>query len=313
MLLEESRYFETRDPFFEVKRQDIFTSNPDQYRLTDHMMFISSKKALINMETHDVVGLVSPHYKVVTNEQLTTIIMEAIMQLGIRITSYLDHLNHSTSKWKRWYILNSDSTIIANPQDTIATHVIVGDAINVMLEVFNSYDAKAAYGCKLLGYRWMSGCGLFTRTENIFKDRFIHCSDNVSEFAATLHLKMEAFKETIAIWKEWTEVEFTFEDLQSFINSRTYVLPRVKKDIIDNYESALEKQYIGSTKWGAFNALCFMAMHMTKSARRNGRISSNIFGNLYKTLERICKDMYNTNMGNVQTGDEALDKLFDDI
>ena len=119
-------YLEDRNPFFQLRKEECITKDTG---------ISTNKVAIINDETNDVLGLVSPGYELVTNRMVNGLFQEAIGDLNIYETH--DHLDAVTRRWRRRFIFSDASTDV---------EVTKGDNVNVMLEVFNGYDARTAFG-----------------------------------------------------------------------------------------------------------------------------------------------------------------------
>jgi len=265
-------YNELRNPFFDIVKEPIKTESG---------ALIPNKVALMNRETSDVLGIVSPNYEVVTNKQISSLFENAIELDGIKNVEVSDHLDSITKRWRRRFTISDDRlTFDVNPK--------VGDLVNVCLDVFNGYDGRTAYGYELIGNRlWCTnGC---TTGEKMFTARYTHYSGNAEQLASEFEMKFGLFEKKVDTWRKWTTESFSFTQFKMFVESeeRKYIGPKISEAIVGSYHPLLQKQKLQETKWGAFNVLTWLATHET-----NARKGSNVFSAKYNNINRLANEFY---------------------
>ena len=260
-------YLEDRSPFFNVRKEKV---------RTEVSGILIDKVALINEETNDVLGLVSPGYEVVTNESVNDLFMNALE--GTSVKEVHDHLDTTTKKWRRRFIFDDDSTNV---------EITKGDNVNILLEVFNGYDARTAFGFNLMAYRWICENGQVMGKENLFKESYAHYIDSPDKLRQSFTMKYDAYRSTTLQWKEWTQIAFNEKNFEDFISKRDYLGDRVKEAVISSYEPIMNQEKLNENKWGAFNVLTYMATHDTKA-----RKGSNVFSARHKNINRAAADLY---------------------
>ena len=270
-------YNEERNPFFSVRKEDVFTNSG---------IHIANKVALINEETGNVLGLVSPTYEVVTNNSVNNLFGEALKDISI--FDIHDHLDSITKKWRRRYIFGADETNV---------EITKGDSVNIMLEIYNGYDAKTSFGYNLMSYRWICKNGMVMGKKDLFSESYAHFQDSPEKLRNSFTMKFGAYKTVTDKWKEWVNQPFTTKAFESFVNSRDYIGDRVKKAVVDSYEPVLNDQKLDETKWGAFNVLTYLSSHETKAKK-----GSNIFSSRYNNINRIASDLYTVETDKNGTG-----------
>jgi len=231
---------------------------------------------LINNDTNDILGIVSKNYEVVTNRDVGLLFDEAIGSMEVH--DIHDHLNATTKKWRRRYIFKADETNVEITQ---------GDSVNVMLEVYNGYDAKTAFGYNLMSYRWVCENGMVMGKKNLFSESYAHYEDSPARLRESFTMKFGAYKEVANMWKGWVNVPFDIKAFDKFINSREYLGERVKKALVDSYEPVMNDQKLEENKWGAFNVLTYLSSHDTKAKK-----GSNLFSARYNNINRAAADLY---------------------
>jgi hypothetical protein len=271
-------YKETRNPFFDIQRETVQTNSG---------ITVPNKQALINAETQNVLGLVSPNYEVVTNREVDNLFQEAINDLSI--DNIKDHMDADSKRWKRQIIFNDDR---------LNFEIVKSDIVGILLEIHNGFTGRTSFGYNLMGYRWVCENGMVMGKKSLFSESYAHYVDSPEALRDSFTLKFEAFQKTADVWSGWSEIEFNREEFARFVESHTklvnvkatpdqYVTPRVSETIIGSYEPMLNLHKLDENKWGAFNVLTALATHKTQA--RNG---SNLFSNRYNTVNRLAADLY---------------------
>lgn len=271
-------YNEDRNPFFNVRRE----------KMTTESGIVLDKEALVNEDTNDVLGIVSPGYELVMNEEVDEIFSEAMQAFDVKETQ--DHLDAETKRWKRRVIFGDDR---------LTTEVAPGDATGVMLEIHNGYNGKTAFGYELMGFRWLCTNGMVMGKSSLFKESFAHFVNNPEKLRDSFEMKFDAFHKNAEIWKDWSKRPMSQGQFEEFVTGHTkpddgskakktqYLGTKVAKSIIDSYESLLIEQKLDDTMWGAFNVLTYLSTHTAKARR-----GSNVFSQRHKTLNRLAGDLY---------------------
>uniref|UniRef100_A0A6M3ITB7 DUF932 domain-containing protein n=1 Tax=viral metagenome TaxID=1070528 RepID=A0A6M3ITB7_9ZZZZ len=258
---------EERNSFFKIRKENV---------TTDSGIIINNRVALVNDDTNDVIGFVSKGYEVVSNEMVADIWDRALS--GLKIAKTIDHLDATTKRWKRHVVFADDELNFTVKGD---------DTVGVLLQLFNGYDGRTAFGFELMGYRWMCENGIVTGKKRLLSGTFAHYSDNPEKFRQSVETRWPLFRQLADTWKEWTQIPFDFSKFNEFVDSKSYVSPKVKESIKSLYPMILDRQKMEDNKWGAFNVLTYLSTHETKA-----RKGSNVFSNRYKVINRLAEDMY---------------------
>ena len=275
-------YSEEREPFFKVRKEKVHTESGVE---------IPNKVALVNDSLNTVVGFVSPGYDVVENETISEMFDAALNEF--KIADVRDHLDASTRRWRRQIILDKDQFG--------SVEVLPSDVVGVMLEVYNGYDARTAYGYSLMGYRWACSNGLVTGKKELMSESFAHYDGNVDRLRSSFDSKFRMFGNNAEVWSQWSREAFDQNDFNTFVDKVTkpvggkaqkhqYLTPKISQTIKDQFVPLLAQQKMDYTKWGAFNVLTYLSTHETKA-----RGGSNLFSNRYGTYSRLAGDFYSDN------------------
>lgn len=275
-------YDEQRNPFFEVKREELITASGIK----------TGKEAIVNGETEDVLGIVSPNYELVTNDDVNSFFEEAFEDMDIHISDTIDHMDSITRRWKRWLILGGDDFRFDIGR--------AGDETRLMVEVFNGYNAKTSFGYNVMGFRSFCLNGQIMGRKDLFSDRFAHFIDNPERLHESFRMKFNNFKTVALVWEKWANEHFDKGNWEHFINlykknpdikDKNLFLPKkIAENMIDHYEDVLAEQHLTPTIWGAFNVLTYFATHETKA-----RKGSNVFSNGYGHISRLIDNFYENN------------------
>jgi len=271
-------YNESRNPFFEVRKEDVFTASGVK---------IPNKVALVNTDLESVVGFVSPGYDIVENMAVSNLFEKATDNFGV--SKVKDHMDATTKRWKRQFIFDDER---------LNAEILPSDIVGVCLEVYNGYDGRTAYGYSLMGYRWMCENGMIMGKKNLFSESYAHYDGNVEKLRESFEFKFNMFHKNAKVWEKWSKEPFDQESFDNFLAAHTkptnakpksfqYLSEKMASGISDSYVPTLMVQRLNNTKWGAFNVLTYLMTHETKA--RNG---SNVFSNRYSTIARLAEDMY---------------------
>jgi len=270
-------YKESRNPFFDIQKETV---------ITDSGIVVPNKQALINAETKNVLGLVSPNYEVVTNGEVDDLFQEAIKDLSIE--KVVDHMDAETKRWKRQIVFNDER---------LNFEIVKSDIVGILLEIHNGFTGRTSFGYNLMGYRWICENGMVMGKKSLFSESYAHYVDSPEALRDSFNMKFENFQKTADVWSSWSEIDFNRENFSLFVESHTkstdvksadqYVTPKVSEAIIESYEPMMNLHKLSENKWGAFNVLTALATHKTQA--RNG---SNLFSNRYNTINRLAADLY---------------------
>lgn len=260
-------YNEERNPFFDVREESVYTDSG----------ITIPKKALINDETNEVIGIVSENYEMITNDDVNILFDEALN--GVEVEEIQDHMDATTQRWRRRIILGGDD---------FTFDVLPGDCVGLLLEIFNGYNARTAFGYELMGYRHFCSNGQILGKRSLFRESYAHYVDNPEKLRLSVNSKMDGFRENVLTWKEWTQIPFSQSNFDNFVDSRSYIGKKVAENIKERYEPVINNQELDENKYGAYNVLTYLATHDTKA-----RKGSNIFSARHNAINRMAGDLYN--------------------
>ena len=259
------------NPFFSTRFEPLVTVSGQPVK----------QLAVINEEKNKVIGIVSPKYKLVTNEEVATVFEEA---LPYDVESVKDHFFDYGAIWKRRIVLD---------RNAFDFEVVPGDSTGILIEIFNSYNGKVSYGFSMMGFRWICSNGQIMGKKMLLNMSFTHMQNAIEKIRSTFKLQLDSFHDTMNIWKKWNGEKFTMIDMQKYLDTRSYLTNKGRDRILDTYQTVMNNEGHDETRYGAYNALTYAATHNLKnSAKREAAGSSEIFSNSALTLTRITEDFY---------------------
>lgn len=265
------------DPFFNVERQPATTVfNGERIPV--------GKDVILNSHTGKVLGVVSPHYKVVTNEEVNHVVENALSDVPVMKT--LDHLNAKTNKWTREIILDGeDFTHVVDGDDTLKTRVMIT----------NGYGSMIAVSVQLSVWRMVCSNGMFG-WKNAFTTSYNHMNDSIVDLIRRdFNRHSLSLKGNINLWDKWSKIEYKQDQFNDFIDmvsvnpDNSLISTKQGEGIKAYYEPIMNQYNESETLWGAFNVLTAISTHHTK-ARNGSNIFSANFNNIKKVSDRFYKE-----------------------
>jgi len=259
------------NPFFDVIRCPLHTTfNGEDKKI--------SKDALFS-PMGDLLGVVSPKYKVVTNKEVVDVFDEYFGKL--KIHSVKDKVSGNGGKWIREYVLDEDDyTVSIGKSD---------DVVKTKVSIMNGYDGQTSVGMIISAWRMVCSNGMMGWGKILGK-KFSHFSKNIiDQLDSSLKNGYDGMKDNFKLWEEWTEIPFTQKEFKGFVDSRKYLSDKQKETTSNLYIPIKNQFKEPDNKWGAYNVITAMATHHTKS---RDKTVDNEFSNGYKTMSRLAKDFY---------------------
>lgn len=269
------------DPFFNVNRIPAFAEfNGEKVELNKH--------ALVD-EKGSVLGVVSPTYKLVTNNEVNDIFMQAFSDY--KVGQVTDHLNNNGSQWVREIVFDDDE---------FTKEITTDDVVKLKVKLFNGYNGKNAVGYALSGYRLVCKNGMMG-WDHMFSKKLPHVSEGIVDtIKNSFATNVSAYSKVFDKVKDWTKEPFSLKDFEKFILDKVkkeskengkvvktgYLTEKAAQSVIDRYPVLMNQYNESNTKWGAYNVLTAIATHETATKSSN----SYLFTHGYKRMERLAED-----------------------
>jgi hypothetical protein len=277
------------NPFFEVERKKLHTvwekSVPDIFGREpwiDRQVIDVGRDVLLNKETGQVVGVVTPKYKFVHNSQLADKIDHMVEQLPVEKVD--DHLDIRGSRWQRDILLAGEQFSFLMDRSRIG-----GDVVKTKISFFNGYDGKTSAGWMIGAWRQICKNGMMG-WRKIYGALFPHLTEDIIERFHQLFVEKHIeFGREMSLMQHLSEQDMTRNEFITFLLTRE--LPdRTKKKLFYGFEMIMNKFNESESKWGFYNVITAWATHNTK-----GRGGSNIFSAGYKQMDTIAKELIEYN------------------
>lgn len=271
---------QTVNPFFDVERTELFAEFNGE-RVS------SGRHALLNAENGEMLGIVSPNYKLVEHAEVANVFDEAFQ--NVPVMEVRDHLNGVTNRWVRDIVLDGDEFT----RDIDGK----GDTVKAKVRVWNGYDGRTAVGFAVSAWRMVCSNGMFG-WKDLFGTTFAHIeNDIVDKIRNVFNNQFSNFNQNFSIWEDWSNIPFGQVDFNKFVdfhtkenifgNDNAYLSEKQAEGIKGLYEPIMNQYGESETKWGSYNVLTAIGSHHTKA-----RKGSNLFSEAYKRTERLAQDFY---------------------
>jgi hypothetical protein len=253
-------------PFFEISQEPIFVNGTE----------VKNKRAIVNIENEEVLGIVGKKYEIVHNSMVRDLFADALSSYPVLKT--IDHLDAVGKRWKRQIILNDDS---------LKFEVLPVDVVGIMLEIFNAYDGKTSFGYEIFGFRYACENGLITGKQSMFSKSYHHFQNNPNKLLKDFESHFESFHGNVEIWKRWTKESMSKSLFEDFIQNKNFLGDRLKAELIESYYPLHEEMKLKESMWSAFQIITYLATH--KVAARRG---SGIFSHRKSLLDLLAEKFY---------------------
>jgi len=277
---------ETRNPFYDVGRYPLVAEIDGENVEAGYDM-------LFNKDNNQAVGLITPNYNLVTNQEVADVFDQALSERGV--FSVTDFLSGNGSSWVR--------RIVFDASDLTFDVTGSGDMVKAMVDIRNSYNGQSSVSINLSMWRLICKNGLmgWGRDSSV---RLKHItSDLVRKIQELFSLNVGRFNAQTAVWKEWSEIPYGQDNFNDFIDAQiipteeaedvtpTVLLPvlspRQGTYIKESYEPTMNRYNEEETQWGAFNVLTAIASHDIKA-----RKGSHVFTAAYDRMQRVVNNFY---------------------
>ena len=198
------------DIYFPVKLVSVKAELDGEYLPSDF-------RAVVRMDTHEVLGIHSADYKLVTNHEAFDAFDNALSRSVLDLDGMIikDELSYGGARTIRTYIFPNHAVNIGK----------VGDVVNLQLRVVNSYDGSTAFSTLLGGYRLVCTNGLVigkTFAQNYAR----HTKGfNISSMLEGLNRTIDTYFDTADQWQRWATITVNDHQVEDILK----VLPQTNE------------------------------------------------------------------------------------
>ena len=254
------------NPFFKLKFEQIKSVESN---------ILVPRKAVLNDETNEVISVVGEKYQLIENQSVVTELEKVLNENGIKFNKLDTRLSGKTqAKFSSKYKLPEIKVNMGKVESKYGKPL--DDNIQMMFEVFNSYDGSGKVGFSFGGYRLvcLNGLRMF---EEMFRIALQH-TGNVREelagqFQVAVNTGINTFRNEIA--QGWDAMK-----LMNFDKLRAYeVLKALELGV--RYEKAINEVFAAriaagqlKTMWDFYNMTTWFASHVVEE--RNPALAAKI-------------------------------------
>ena len=240
---------------------------------------LPKKVALVNSHG-EPMSVVSKQYKVVNNQQVVDLFGKAFT--NIQIDKITDHVDYLGARWKRRIVLKKDA---------FNFEVLPNDCVGIMLELFNSYTGKSAWGFRLMGYRWACTNGMIYGQKNLFSATFSHMANIIDKMRDAFQFQIENVGGVIDTWKSWQEIPFSPSDMENYLEYQE-VKEKTAEIVMNAFRIRTAYENLPWNQWAAYNTFTYLATHELKTRRRGG---DPLFSAGAKKFNKLAEGLYDYN------------------
>lgn len=253
-----------------------------------------SYQAVIRTDTREVLAIHGSSYKLTPHSEIIEATNQALLESGL-------DLNHARVRDR---VFDRGARIerrINFPQ--IITQPRVGDIVDFMITIRNSYDGSWRYQLDAGARRLVCLNGMTLPTNTAVRTRQRHTSAiNVDGEATKIANAVDAFKDSEGVWRLWTETPVNDEQIKgvwarSLAHAPTPSRPdNVSNKLLDRLMTGWQREsrMLGRNLWAAYNASTAWATHEETVGkehdvrkRRDERVHGMINSKEWKELAEV--------------------------
>lgn len=224
----------------------------------------SNYQAVVRTDTHEVLGIHGPGYRLLRNEEALSAFDAALRRSPLHLEGMhcQDELSHSGARAYRTYTFPAHSVAIGRANDL--THL--------KLMVSNSYDGSLAFTSKLGAYRLLCSNGMVIGTT------FLHAAVrhtrwlSVDSVIQRLTKAVELFHDQARQWRAWSHLPITEEAVRQVFQHLPGLNPKLEEHLFTTYQ--VEAEILGPSLWALFNSLTHWSTHAPVRHASQGNLAS---------------------------------------
>ena len=239
--------------------------------LTEDGTPINDRRAVVDLDTGNVLGVVSPRYKIVRNSELLEAVQPAIEDLKLNTQPKISQARDGAITYFRFL------------GEKHQGEVRKGDIVRFGLEFFNSYDGSTPIGFHIIAERLVCINGLVVPKSV----RELHVRHSAGASAEGLRENLVEFfpqvKRVVELWKKWNDIQPTKIQLEETMNG--LFSNKHQEAFLERFESSRNQD---KNLWGFYNILTHYTTH-TMKVRNKGNAALKQFDIGEKMVNRISQ------------------------
>lgn len=249
------------DVFFNIRKEALNTSDG----------IFTGRNALIREDNNRVIGVVSPRYQVITNQEIVEPLERA--------------LNNTSLKWKYGNIISvkggSKSFIdIIFPNESVKISNRVGDIISFKCTIINSFDGSHRFSINIGAVRLICSNGMTTMDKDNNASIVFKHSKNKINFELMIDMIIQSINKFklksnfyINLTKDNIDVQTGIEEIESIckdLNFSKKWTNQCKNIWLSKYDTNM----IPNNRWGIYNTFTEYFTHSNMHPILSNRSSS---------------------------------------
>jgi len=215
---------------------------------------INDRRAVVDLDTGNVLGVVSPRYKIVRNSELLKAVQPAIEDLRLNTDPIISHARDGAITYFKFL------------GEKHQGEVRKGDIVRFGLEFFNSYDGSTPVGFHIIAERLVCINGLVV-PKSIRELHVRHSAGaSVEGFRDNLVEFFPQVKSVVELWKKWNDVQPSKLQLEETMDG--LFSDKHQKTFLERFESSSNQD---RNLWGFYNILTHYTTHTMKTRNKDNK------------------------------------------
>lgn len=222
---------------------------------TDNGITIPNRKAVIDVANNRVLGVVSPRYKLIKNNDLMNAVIPAVEDLGFKSEPEVKSTKGGSVTFFKFL------------SNKIQDEVQKGDIVQFGVEFFNSYDGSMPIGFHIIAVRLVCTNGLVVPKS--IRELSIRHMKSASPITIKNELNdyFDKTKDALNIWKSWTNIRPDLTTAKNLLKEITG--SRLSNQLLNQYQALPDKE---QTLWGFYNVLTYHITHQLKNRKADVKV-----------------------------------------
>ena len=271
-----SKYFEEHHSLYPLRFEAITSQESG---------ILVPRKAVINATTDKVVGVVGEKYQLIPNRELVEKFEKYLDETDVQYTKLsLETTGRMNQKFRAKY--KFPSIKFSNGDVTLKSRKTVVDDVQMMVELFNSYDGSGTWGLKLGGYRLVCLNGLRVM-EEMFRLANFHTAQAAEEFETRMIVDFQACKNLFNnnLTKNWTAMKNAdFDRLRAYEILKALDLNKRYDDALTELFKVRQQAKSLETMWDFYNMITWFATHVVD--QKNMALANQISASAQREILR---------------------------
>ena len=223
---------------------------------------VNQRRAVVDLDTGNVLGVVSPRYKIVKNSDLLKVITPAMEEYKMETKPVITQSRGGAITYFKFMGEKHQGEINK------------GDIVRFGFEFFNSYDGSTPIGFHIIALRLVCVNGLVVPKS--IKELYMRHSAgaNTADVKTSLSDFFPKLKEVTELWKKWVDIHPKPEQLAEVYDG--FVSDRHAEEFTTRFNALKNKNL-----WEFYNILTHYSTHELKTRNKNNHATKQFdFGEI---------------------------------